>query len=252
MKLLVLLKKEYLEYLRNKKLISILLIFIFFGIMSPLTAYFIPDIMDYVTKTQNIKIEIPSPTYQDAIFQYIKNISQMCVFVLILMNMGIVSNEKEKGTAIFVLVKPVNRKAFIISKFIAVLSITAIAVVASAIFAGFYTKLFFDQIPIAIFTIQNLLLILYISTILSITIMFSTISKSQILAGILSFFIWISFSLLSQLGEIGKLSPDNLINIASSLTKLNSINSGTIITCMIIIIISMSIAIFSFEKWEPR
>jgi len=252
MKLIVLLKKEYLEFIRNKKLISIMLIFIFFGIMSPLTAYFIPDIMEYVTKTQNIKIDFPAPTYADAIFQFIKNISQMCVFVLILMNMGIVSNEKEKGTAIFVLVKPVNRQAFIFAKFFSVLSITAIALIASAAFAGFYTVLFFDTLPLGIFVMQNLLLLLYISTILSITIMFSTVVKSQILAGILSFFVWISFTLFSQFGEIGKLSPDNLINTASTLVKSYSIYPCTIITSILLIFLSLCIALFSFVKWEPK
>jgi len=252
MNLITLLRKEYLENIRNHKLLSVLLIFSFFGIVSPLSAYYIPDIVSYFTKSQNITIEIPPPTYKDALFQYIKNISQMCVFILILMYMGIVSNEKDKGTAVFVLVKPVLRSHFITAKYISVISICALALCASAFFTALYTQIFFGYFAYTIFFIQNVLILLYLITILSITLMFSTIFKSQIISGILSFLVWISFTLISQFGKAGIFSPDFLIQNASFVSSLNDLNEKTIFSSIIIIIFTFGIAVLSFRKWEAK
>ncbi len=252
MNLITLFRKEYLENIRNYKLIAVLLIFSFFGIISPLSAYYIPDIVAYFAKNQNITIEIPPPTYKDAVFQYIKNISQMCVFILILMYMGVVSNEKEKGTAVFVLVKPVLRTHFIIAKYVSVFTICALALFTAAFFTFLYTHIFFGHFDYKIFLIQNVLILLYLFTILSVTIMFSSVFKSQIISGILSFFVWISFTLISQLGKSGKLSPDYLIQNASTICHISDIHIVTIISSALLIVISIGIALLSFRSWEAQ
>ncbi len=252
MKFLTLFHKEILENIRNYKLISIVLIFAFFGLASPLAAYYIPDIMAYATKSQNIKIEIPPPTYNDALLQYVKNISQMCVFILIIINMGIVAGEKDRGTAVFLLVKPVSRKGFIVAKLASVLSIAALALTTSCVLCALYTYLFFDAIPLKIFILQNLLIYLYLACILSVTVMFSSLFSSQIPAGILTFFVWILFTLFSQFGTAGYYSPDHLIGNAASLTMNVHIDTGALLSSVFIIIISITVAIFAFERWEPN
>ncbi|MDD3874995.1 MAG: ABC transporter permease subunit [Bacteroidales bacterium] len=252
MRFIVIFKKELLEYSRSKKLVAVLLIFSFFGIVSPLTAYFLPDIMEHFTKSQNVNIDIPAPTYDDAVFQYIKNLSQMCVFILILMNMGIISGEKEKGTAVFLLVKPVKRSSFILAKFSAVFTITVTSICLSALFTAFYTFLFFDTLNIFNFIVQNLLITLYILCVMSITLMFSTIARSQILSGILTFFMWISFSIFAQFGEIGRYSPDGLISAAFTFPTTGQIFPESIVLTALIILLSIVVSLSVFEKWEPK
>lgn len=248
----VLIQKDYLEFIRNKKFLALILIFAFSGFISPISAYYIPEIMAQFAEKQNITIEFPTPTYTDAIVQYIKNISQMCVFILILITMGLITNEKDKGTAVFLLVKPVRRNEFILSKFFTLFSITLLALTTGGLCAILYTFVFFDAMPIYIFIQQNILLLLYITTILSITFMYGTICKSQIIAGILSFFTWLSFTLFGQFGDIGKYSPDHLLKQASALITNINIQYHSIIMAVFIIILTLSISLISFAKWEPR
>ena len=252
MKFLTLYHKEILENARNYKLISVVLIFAFFGLASPLAAYYIPDIMAYATKSQNIKIEIPPPTYHDALMQYVKNISQMCVFIMIIINMGIVSGEKDRGTAVFLLVKPVSRKGFIFAKLASVFSISALALLTSFILCALYTYLFFNVIPVRIFILQNLLIYLYLICILSVTVMFSSLFSSQIPAGILTFFVWILFTLFSQFGKAGTYSPDHLIGNASVLSAGGPVDSGALISTAVITVIATAVALITFERWEPN
>jgi ABC-2 type transport system permease protein len=114
---ILLISKELKEQWRSGRLLIMLAVFLFFGIVSPLTAKYMPDIISSMVKDQNITIQIPEATWKDAIGQFVKNISQMGVFIIILLSMGTVAKEKENGTASFLLVKPVSRNLFILSKF---------------------------------------------------------------------------------------------------------------------------------------
>ncbi|OPZ98725.1 MAG: hypothetical protein BWY70_01156 [Bacteroidetes bacterium ADurb.Bin408] len=81
--------------------------------------------------------------------------------------------------------------------------------------------------------------------------MFSSLFSSQIPAGILTFFVWIMFTLFSQFGQAGTFSPDHLIGNATSLTINAHVNTGALISSALITIIAIIIAIGSFERWEP-
>jgi ABC-2 type transport system permease protein len=113
----VLIHKELIEQIRSRRFIILVVVFIILGILSPLLAKYLPALLSSMMKDQNIYITVPESTWKDAIAQYTKNISQLGVLILILLNMGTVAKEKEIGTAVFLLVKPVSRNLFVLSKF---------------------------------------------------------------------------------------------------------------------------------------
>ncbi len=106
----ILLKKEVRELFRSGKAIVFVVVFLFFGLLSPIAAKYLPAIIGSIGETQKIQIIIPEPSWLDAVAQYIKNLTQLCTFIIIIIFMGIVSREKESGTAVFLLVKPVSRE----------------------------------------------------------------------------------------------------------------------------------------------
>jgi len=111
----VLLMKEIAEQWRTGRLPVIAVIFVLFGLGSPVLAKYTPDIVKLAASS--IDVHVPTPTIKDAVAQLIKNLSQVGVLTAILLAMGSVAGEKESGTAAFVLVKPVSRFAFLAAKF---------------------------------------------------------------------------------------------------------------------------------------
>jgi ABC-2 type transport system permease protein len=116
--LIALLKKEMKELFRSGKLIVFAAVFLFFGLLSPIAAKYLPQIISSIGGMENIQIKIPEPTWLDAVAQYVKNLTQLCTFIVIVIFMGYVAREKESGTAVFLLVKPVPRGSFLAAKFI--------------------------------------------------------------------------------------------------------------------------------------
>jgi ABC-2 type transport system permease protein len=110
----ILLRKELLEQWRTRRLPVVAVVFLTFGIASPLLARYLPEIVKSLGGA-GFEIKIPEPTARDAIDQFLKNLGQAGVLTAILLAMGSVANEKERGTAALVLSKPASRAAFLVS-----------------------------------------------------------------------------------------------------------------------------------------
>ncbi|HNQ67294.1 MAG TPA: ABC transporter permease subunit [Bacteroidales bacterium] len=248
--LFVLLKNEIAEQFRSRKFIVVLVVFVVFAIMSPITALFMPDIISSVSESQNIKIEVPPPTWIDAVVQYVKNMTQIISFVLIIVYMGIIAREKENGILVFLLVKPVKRTAIIVSKYLSVLFVAIAGITVSFIVSGFYTFLFFEGFVIKDFLLQNLFILINIISTLFIVVLFSSIFKSQIVAGILSFVAYLLISLTSQVEKISEFLPSGLITQCNNMMKGTEISFMPILGTLVFMSICVVLSIISFSKWE--
>ncbi|MFH2039592.1 MAG: ABC transporter permease, partial [Chloroflexota bacterium] len=96
----VVFRKEMLEQWRTYKVLIVGAVLFLFGLSSPLLAKFTPEMLAAVPGLPAGMADfIPTPTVGDAITQYIKNMSQFGILLALLMSMGSVAQEKERGTA---------------------------------------------------------------------------------------------------------------------------------------------------------
>jgi len=245
-----LIHKEWTEQLRSGRLIILLAVFLFFGISSPLIAKFIPDILPTLMKGQNIILHIPAATWQDAVAQFVKNLSQMGLFVVILLSMGTVAKEKENGTASFLLVKPVSRNLFILSKFSAQFLVLFASQVVGFLAMVFYTKVFFGPFPMIPIVETTLVLFLYLTVIQFVTILFSVLMKTQIVAGLLAFLTSFIVSGVSMLGKPGLFSPGHLLDEIQPCLNGSLMDGQPFAGSLVIIICCVVISLRFFRNWE--
>src|SRR3989339_605990 len=153
-------KKEILEMVRTSRLLIWTVVCMIIGIVSPLTAYYLPDIISAFGATENIAISFGKITYQDSVEQYIKNFGQIGTIVLILMMMGSVAGEKVDGSVQFLLVRPVGTIGILVAKLVSLLVLLVIGLLGSILTMGFYTWYLFPGFPVFRFIYANLFLFL--------------------------------------------------------------------------------------------
>src|SRR4051812_5573066 len=112
----VLVGKELLESWRTMRLPIVGGLFLLVGLTSPLLARFLPEIITAAAGDQLPAIPIPPPVAADATNQLWKNLGQFGAFAAIVLAMGSVAGERDRGTAAFVLSKSVSRPAFLGAK----------------------------------------------------------------------------------------------------------------------------------------
>ena len=137
-------KKEFLEQVRTYKLLILLLVFFIFGMLSPLMAKLMPEILSQMPM-DGITITIPEPSAIDSYGQFFKNLTQMGLIVLVLLFSGSLTMELSRGTLINVLTKGLTRYSVILSKYtVAILLWTMALFMALGVTYG-YTAYYFSQ-----------------------------------------------------------------------------------------------------------
>jgi ABC-2 type transport system permease protein len=246
----VLIHKELIEQIRSGRFLILAVVFVFFAIASPLMAKYLPAMVSSMMKDQHIYIKLPESTWKDAIAQFTKNISQMGVLILILLNMGTVAKEKETGTAVFLLVKPVSRNLFILSKYSSQLIVLFVSMVAGYITAVFYINVFFGSFPIVIFTKIVIVLLLYLIVIQFITIFYSILVKTSLLAGLLALGTTFLLGGISLLGKAGLYSPNHLLDEIQCILKESTMNWQPFVCSAIILLFCVIFSQKFFRNWE--
>lgn len=210
-----LLKKEIKEQLRTYRLLILGGIFLFFGLITPLTLKYLPALMKL--SGENIQINLPAFTTVDSISEYAQTLGQVGVLVVILLAMGAIANELKHGTAYLTLSKPVTPAAFVGSKFIATSLTLIVSVIVASLVCFGYSVWLFGPSDVMAYIGLNLLAILFLIFCIALTLLFSSLFKSSLAAGGISLGIVIVQAVLSTLPVIGNYLPGKLLGWGTNL-----------------------------------
>lgn len=140
----VFIKKEMLEALRQYKIFILLVVFIGFGLISPVTAKFMPDILKNFVM-EGMSITLPLPTYIDSWLQFFKNMSQIVLIVVLILYAGILVEEYSKNTIRILRTKGLKSSSVIFGKFIAGAFIVSLCYLGGFLANILYTWIYFKE-----------------------------------------------------------------------------------------------------------
>jgi ABC-2 type transport system permease protein len=251
----ILIRKELLESWRTRRLPVVATLFLVVGMISPLTAKYLPDILKAALGDQ-MTIPIPTPTAVMALDQLQKNLAQLGALVAIALAMGGVSGELDRGTAALVLAQPVTRAAFLAAKLVAIGVVLALATLMAGIAAWVYTAVLFEPLPVGGWIAMVVLSWLALAAWSALTFLASAAARSTAAAAGVGFVAWIAVSLAAIVPTFDRFLPTGLtvpaIQLAAGATdgldaaKLATAIGGT----AAIVVASMAGAILVFRRRE--
>ncbi len=239
----ILLRKEWLESWRTYRLPVIAGLFVLVGLTSPLLARYLPEIVEAAAgDALGGAIPIPTPTAADAVDQIQKNLAQFGAFAAILLAMGSVAGELERGTAAFVLARPVRRGTFIAAKAISIGLILALSVGVAVAIGWIYTAILFEPQPVDGWIGMALLGWLALCAWAALTFLASAATGSALAAAGLGFVALLVLSLAAVVPSIARWTPVGLAAPAAELATGTStvvdlgldLWSPVIATCLLI------------------
>jgi ABC-2 type transport system permease protein len=248
-----LLRKELLESWRTRRLVLVLALFAFVGILSPLTARYLPEILELALGDQ-LTVPIPSPTAADAVLQLQKNIGQFGALAAIILAMGAVASEKERGTAGFILTKPASRAAFLAAKLVALAAVLAVAMAVAVVLAWTYTAVLFAPPAVPGWIAMGFLGWLGLLAWASITFLASTVSRSAAAAAGIGFVALIGGSIVAAIPPVGRWLPPGLDGPAQALAGGMPVDGAVLATAIVgtiaIIAGAIGVAWLAFRRQE--
>jgi ABC-2 type transport system permease protein len=254
---MILLRKELLESWRTLRIPIVAGLFLFVGLSSPLLARYMAEIIRLAGGEQLGVIEIPPPTVADAVDQLLKNLVQFGALAAILLAMGAVATERERGTAAFVLAKPVTRGAFLAAKLVALAVVLAGATILAVAVGWLYTAILFEPLAVTGWVWLAALTWLGLYAYAVITFLASAVTGSSIAAAGIGFLALLVLSIVAAIPNIGRFVPAALGGPAHRLA-IGAATPGDlggdlfvpIVASVALIAVAMAAARWSFGRQE--
>ena len=247
----LLLRKELREQARTMRLPAVVAVFAIFGILSPVFARYVREIVEAVGGGQ-FEGMIPEPVVGDAVVQFTKNMGQFGVLIAILVTMGSVATEKERGTAAFLLTKPITRSAFVLAKVVAIGGLLALALAVAGALCWIYTAILFEPLPVGGFAAAVALVWLSLAVFAALTFLASVTTRSALVAGGIGFGLVLVAGILSALPGIGPYLPTSLWGAADVLA-LGTVPDpllGPVLANVALAAAAVGLALWSFRRQE--
>lgn len=213
-----LLLKEMREQRRTYRLWITLGVLLVSAMLSPLLAKYTPLLLKSLPGVPpELAAMIPEPTILDSFTQYIKNASQFGLILVIVLNMGLMAQEIERGTAAMLLTKPVRRSAVILAKWSGGLLSIAAGVAIGMLGFTFYTLVLFGTFSLSSFLAMNGLLLIFLTFYQTLALLASSLARTQAMAAAGAFGGLLLVLVIDALPGIGEYLPSQLLAWANSL-----------------------------------
>ena len=205
----VLVRKELTEAWRTRRLPVVVVLFLVVGVVSPLTARYLPEILR-LSLGDELPMQLPVPTAADALAQLQKNLGQLGALAAIALAMGSVAGELDRGTAALVLAQPATRGAFLGAKVIAIGVVLAVGMAAATIVGWIYTAILFEPLPVGGWIAMAALSWLALMAWAALTFLASAATGSTTAAAGIGFVALVVVNLASIVPALGRLLPSGL------------------------------------------
>lgn len=217
---IILLKKNLIEMLRNKKLIIAMVVFACISFISSLSARFLPELFNVLLEELEGELGASfmfESTVADSYVQYISNIGQIGILLVVLIFATSISKEKSSGTYSVLSMNKVKDRDIVLAHFVSQLILITISFLLSISVFVVLNIILFKQIMgvRGIVTLGYLYLLLIITS--CFTLLCSALVKKKnnaYLFVILGYFI---LSILESIPKINWLNPLHLLSISSDL-----------------------------------
>ena len=248
-----LLRKELLEAWRTLRLPVVAGVLLLAGFISPLLARFTPEIIEAVAGDQLAAgLALPPATVADSVAQVLKNVGQFGALAAILLAMGSVAGEVERGTAAFLLVKPATRLAFLVAKLVAIGATLGIGVILAVAGAAVYTAVLFE--PLSPAGWASLAGTLWVSLLAyaAITFLGSTVARSAAGGAAIGVGGLILLAIASAIPTLAPFLPGGLAQMGGALALGRAAPDlpGSVAVSVGIVVAAAFLAAWSFRRRE--
>lgn len=214
-----LLKKEMKELASTYKMLVVPIATIILMVSYPISMKLFPTLLKGELPEAVIN-EIPIPTMNEVLSNVFLNFESLGVLILIIISMGAISGERDKSVAAMVLVKPVSRNAYVLSKWVTYSILAVGSYIIGMLGTTYYTiRLFDGEINGGDVILGTLLYLPVLIFIITLSIFYSTFIKSSVVGGLLAFATYLVMMKVPQYinSTLEAISPLNLIQNANQL-----------------------------------
>ena len=258
-RIIVMTKKEFVQMVREFKVIWLPIVFLLLGITQPVVTYYLPSILKTLGGSQGITIDssLTAQTGGDILASTLgSQFDQLGIMIIVISMMGIIQSDKVNGMLSFILTRPVRVLSYIggklVSNYLLICSSLAMGYFASYL----YVYYLFTSVPFSDIVVALLFYLVWVLFMISFTTMISTIFNNQGLIALISIvFLMICRVIVGLNPVIDFANPAMMSKFAMEVLITGSVNStiiGNLFTSFFCILLTFLVTKYwiDHKKWK--
>lgn len=250
--LIVLMNKEFIQMVRDFKIVWLPLVFILLGITQPVMTYYLPTILEALGSGQGITID-PSMTTQQGgeilAGTLGAQFDQLGIMIIAISLMGIIQTDKANGMLAFILTRPVAVRSYVGGKIASNYIFTAFSVAVGYLASYLYVNFLFTNVGVSDMLTALLFYLVWVLFIVSFTTMISTLINSPGLIALISIAFLIGCRVIVGLNSmIDIVNPASMSKHAMEVLITGSANPN-VLGNLTVSLLCVALAIFVTNYW---
>lgn len=209
---------EWLRLRRTWRGISLLAVFVFFGLLGPLTARYLAEILDRLG-TSGIEISFPDPVPADGIEQYIGNVSQLGLLVLVAAAAGAFAIDTPPELGAFLRTRVSSMRRLVLTRFAVYAAAGASAFALGSLAAWYETAVLIGALPVVPMLAGIACGALYFAFVIALVALAAGLARGVLGTVVLVLGIVIGLAIVGIVPAIGEWLPGRLAGAIVALVR---------------------------------
>lgn len=237
---------EWLRITRTFRWVILAAVFGFFGALGPLTARYLPDIMDAVGEGASV----PEMGPADGITQYLANVQQIGLLAVAFVAAAALAIDSNVELAVFFRTRASIRD-ILVPRLVVNAVLMAIAMVFGATIAYVGTGILLDWVDLGSFLVGLALQCLYLAFVVVVVGLMGSLVRKVVTTALLSVGLLIALGLLTLLPQLAPWLPSHLLGALDQLIRGGDFEYWRALVGTIVLIIALpAITIVRLERRE--
>ena len=246
------LRKELLEMRKTWRLWVLGGVFVFLGVGTPILAAATPALLKMTAqRSPGVTISFPAPTAADAYLQFLGNLVQLALLVIIITGAASVAAEHRAGTSVLVLTKPLSRGAFVTAKAASGLLVLLLATAVGTALCIAVTVVLFDTAHIAGFVASVGVWLALAAMFVTLMVLLSAATGRQAPAAGIGLGVYVALFVLTGFPAARERTPAGILAANDALIKGRDVALAVpLATTLALAAVFVVAAVFVFRRKE--
>ncbi len=243
---------EVLRLFRTRRWLALLGVYVFFGIIGPLTARYLSEFIDFLGGTEGMEIEFPPPVPSEAMVQYASNAMQIGTLVALVVAAGALAFDAIPEMGIFLRTRVPDVRRILTPRLV----VTAVAVVTSfvvgALVAWYEAWALIGPVAAEDVVLGTALGAVFLCFVVALVAAMTGLTKSVLSSVLASVVVLLAMPILGVVRGVGRLLPTHLSGALGALPSGASpadYTAATLITLALTVLL-LWIAVLTAQRRE--
>jgi ABC-2 type transport system permease protein len=210
---------EWLRLWRTNRLAALLLLFAIFGLLGPVTAVYLPEIIGLASEQEGFEVTIPDPTPPDGIAQYVGNVSQLGLVAVAAVAAMALAVDARPGLAAFYRTRQSGAASWLLPRWLATTLAAVVGWTVGLLAATYETVVLIGALPLDLVLAGWACWAVYLAFVVAVVALAAGVVRSTVGVTAVAVVGLLAVGAVGAIPPLGRWLPSSLVGAPTGLVQ---------------------------------